>query len=387
MYSSPPARGSRAVPAFVLLLAAACGPSDQGAIGPLTRTYYVAAEEVVWDYTPAGRNLITDADWDDVQRPFVTAGDMHVGHLARKAIYREYTDSTFTTLKPRPAEWEHLGIMGPLLRGVVGDTIRVVFLNRASFPASMHPHGVFYLKDSEGAPYADGTDAAAKLDDGVTPGTQHTYLWPVPERAGPSHNESSTAFWMYHSHTSEVGDVNAGLIGPMIITARAQARADATPTDVDRELIVGFLEFDETNSTLWEENLRTYGKPPAVLKPDLVFGERTVGPESQYAFKETLNGLQYGNTSGLTMREGERVRWYLMASTNFEMHSPHWHGNTVQAAHMTTDVAALLPMGMLVADMVPDNPGRWLFHCHVSAHLLMGMEATYEVLPRAVAAR
>jgi FtsP/CotA-like multicopper oxidase with cupredoxin domain len=112
-----------------------------------------------------------------------------------------------------------------------------------------------------------------------------------------------------------------------------------------------------------------------------------VGPESQYAFKETLNGLQYGNTSGLTMREGERVRWYLMASTNFEMHSPHWHGNTVQAAHMTTDVAALLPMGMLVADMVPDNPGRWLFHCHVSAHLLMGMEATYEVLPRAVAAR
>ena len=278
MRSSPPARGSRAVPVFVLLLAAACGPSGQGAARPMTRTYYVAAEEVEWDFTPSGRNLISNADWDEVQRPFVTAGDMHVGHLARKAIYREYTDSTFSTLKPRPAEWEHLGIMGPLLRGVVGDTIRVVFLNRATFPASMHPHGVFYLKDSEGAPYADGTDAAAKLDDGVTPGAQHIYIWPVPERAGPSHDEGSTAFWMYHSHTSEVGDVNAGLIGPMIITARAKARPDATPTDVDRELIVGFLEFDETNSTLWEENLRTYGKPPAVLKPDLVFGERQRGP-------------------------------------------------------------------------------------------------------------
>jgi len=381
MRSSPQARVNRAVPAFVLLLAAACAPSGQGSARPMTRTYYVAAEEVEWDFTPSGRNLISNADWDDVQRPFVTAGDMHVGHLARKAIYREYTDSTFSTLKPRPAEWEHLGIMGPLLRGVVGDTIRVVFLNRASFPASMHPHGVFYLKDSEGAPYADGTDAAAKLDDGVTPGTQHIYIWPVPERAGPSHSEGSTAFWMYHSHTNEVGDVNAGLVGPMIVTARAQAREDATPTDVDRELIVGFLEFDETNSTLWEENLRTYGKPPAALKPDLVFGERSVGPESQYAFKETLNGLLYGNTPGLSMREGERVRWYLMASTNFEMHSPHWHGNTVQAAHMTTDVAALLPMGMLVANMVPDNPGRWLFHCHVAPHLLMGMEATYEVLP------
>lgn len=365
----------------LLLTLAACNGAGGGAGAPRTRTYYVAADEVVWDYAPAGKSLISNAEWNDVQRPFMTAGDMHVGRLARKAIYREYTDSTFATLKPRPAEWDHLGIMGPLLRAVVGDTIRVVFLNRASFPASMHPHGVFYLKDSEGAPYEDGTAPADRVDDGVPTGVQHIYTWPVPERAGPTHEQGSTAFWMYHSHTDEVGDVNAGLIGPMIITARNQARADATPTDVDRELVVGFLEFDETNSTLWEENLRTYGNPPTDLKVDMVFGERTIGPESQFAFKETLNGFLYGNTKGLTMRVGDRVRWYLMASTNFEMHAPHWHGNTVVAEHMRTDVAGLLPMGMLVADMVPDNPGKWLFHCHVAPHLLMGMEATYDVLP------
>lgn len=360
--------------ALVLLLAG-CTPATT----PQTRTYYVAAEEVTWDYAPADRSLISGEPWNDIQRPFVTAGDRHVGRLARKAVYREYTDSTFTTLKPRPAEWEHLGIMGPLLRAVVGDTIRVVFLNRASFPASMHPHGVFYLKDSEGAPYEDGTEAEARRDDGVPPGSSHTYTWPVPARAGPTHGEGSTAFWMYHSHTTEVEDVNAGLIGPMIITTRARARADATPDDVDRELVVGFLEFDETNSTLWEQNLRTYGKLPAGFKPDLVFGVREVGPETQFGFKETLNGFYYGNTPGLTMRQGERVRWYLMASTNFEFHAPHWHGNVVEAMHMRTDVAGLLPMGMVVANMVPDNPGRWLFHCHVSNHLLMGMEATYTV--------
>jgi manganese oxidase len=278
-----------ASPLVLLLLATACGPSGGGTTAPMTRTYYVAADEVVWDFAPSGRNLIADADWSDVQRPFVTAGDMHVGRVAKKAIYREYTDSTFTTLKPRPPEWEHLGILGPLLRAVVGDTIRVVFRNNASFAASMHPHGVFYQKDSEGAPYADGSDSTSRLDDGVAPGGTHVYLWPVPERAGPSHAEGSTAFWMYHSHTHEVEDVNAGLIGPMIVTARAHGRADASPDDVDRELVVGFLEFDETNSTLWEENLRTYGKLPAKFKPDLVFGERQVGPESQFGFKETLN--------------------------------------------------------------------------------------------------
>jgi manganese oxidase len=386
MRSSHPARfGS--VLFLPLLLAVGCGPSGGGAVAPRTRTYYVAADEVVWDYTPLGKNGITDAAWNELQRPIVEAGALHLGHLARKAVYREYTDSTFTTLKPRPPEWEHLGILGPLLRAVVGDTIQVVFKNQASFPASMHPHGVFYLKNSEGAPYADGTSGGDVEDDGVAPGATHVYLWPVPERAGPAHGEGSTALWMYHSHTHEVDDVNAGLIGPMIVTAREFARADATPTDVDRELIVGFLEFDETNSTLWETNLRTYGKPPKVIKSDLVFGERSVGPESQYAFKESMNGFIYGNGGGLTMHVGDRVRWYLLASTNFEIHSPHWHGNTVVAEHMRTDVAALNPMGMLVADMVPDNPGTWLFHCHVAPHLLMGMEATYEVLPRNGAGR
>jgi len=363
---------------ITLLLGACQGGSG---LAPMTRTYYVAAEEVVWDYAPSNRDLIKNADWDSISKPFVTAGDMHVGRLAKKAIYREYTDSTFTTLKDRPAEWEHLGIMGPLLRGVVGDTIRVVFLNRTSFPTSMHPHGVFYNKDSEGAPYEDGTDPSAKLDDGVTPGTTHVYVWPVRERAGPTKAQGSTAFWMYHSHTTEVDDVNAGLIGPMVVTARGMARADAAPTDVDRELVVGFLEFDETNSTLWEENLRAYGKPPKEIKPDLTFGIRAVGPETQYGFKETMNGFFYGNTPGLTMRQGARVRWYLMASTNFEFHAPHWHGNVVESMHMNTDVVGLLPMGMVVADMVPDNPGTWLFHCHVSEHLLMGMEATYRVVP------
>ena len=76
-----------------------------------------------------------------------------------------------------------------------------------------------------------------------------------------------------------------------------------------------------------------------------------------------------------------------MANTNFEIHAPHWHGNVVDINSMRTDVATLLPMGMLVADMRPDNPGQWLFHCHVADHLRMGMQSTYTVGPVAVASR
>lgn len=68
-----------------------------------------------------------------------------------------------------------------------------------------------------------------------------------------------------------------------------------------------------------------------------------------------------------------------MGNPNFEVHAPHWHGNTVVANNMRTDVVGLLTMGMVVADMVPDNPGTWLFHCHVKEHTLGGMMAHYRV--------
>ena len=34
---------------------------------------------------------------------------------------------------------------------------------------------------------------------------------------------------------------------------------------------------------------------------------------------------------------------------------------------------------MVVADMVPDNPGIWLFHCHVNDHITAGMLTRYQV--------
>jgi hephaestin len=64
-----------------------------------------------------------------------------------------------------------------------------------------------------------------------------------------------------------------------------------------------------------------------------------------------------------------------------DLHTPHWHGNTVIAAGMRTDAVTLLPASMVVADMVPDNPGIWLFHCHVSDHITAGMQTRYQVLP------
>jgi FtsP/CotA-like multicopper oxidase with cupredoxin domain len=185
---------------------------------------------------------------------------------------------------------------------------------------------------------------------------------------------------MYHSHVHDTADVNAGLEGPMIISARGKTRPDASPKDVDREVVVAFAEIDENESVHFPHNLRAYAGTPDSVKVDTVFGVPQVRRFAQYYFRESINGFLFGNGPMITMRKGEHVRWYVMATTNFEMHAPHWHGNVVEIGHMRTDVASLTPMEMVTADMVPDNPGVWLFHCHLGNHLLMGMQTRYTVL-------
>ena len=77
------------------------------------------------------------------------------------------------------------GDLGPLIRAEVGDTIRIVFRNNATRPYSMHPHGVFYRKDSEGLAYLDGTTGADRLDDAVAPHGTHIYVGAFPNARGP----------------------------------------------------------------------------------------------------------------------------------------------------------------------------------------------------------
>jgi FtsP/CotA-like multicopper oxidase with cupredoxin domain len=179
---------------------------------------------------------------------------------------------------------------------------------------------------------------------------------------------------MYHSHVDEVNDVNTGPIGPIVVTAKGMANPDGSPKDVDREIFAMFAEFDESSSRYLPVNIGDPRINPRHLKP--------VGP---FLFDEefwTINGLSYGNLPIPDMRVGQKVRWYLLSTmSDFDFHAPHWHGQTVVMDGMRTDLAQLSPMGMLVADMTPDNPGTWLFHCHINVHLAGGMEARYRVNP------
>jgi manganese oxidase len=335
--------------------------------GSQVRTYYIAADEVIWNYAPKGNNLT------GTPGPELEGGSAL--SIFRKAIYREYTDASFQTLKPRPPEWEHLGILGPLIRAEVGDVIRVTFRNNTKIFCSMHPHGLGYDKESEGALYSDNSSAQAKKGDAVPPGQTYTYTWTVPERAGPAEGDGSTILWTYHSHFVEPREMNTGLLGPIIISRKGSAKPDGTAKDVDREFIVAFAVFDETESWFFEANTTSHRK----YMPGLKFTDPTF--RQQY-LRYSMNGLIEGNMPVMKMHAGEHVRWYLFANSNEDdVHTPHWHGQTVLFQGMRTDMVHLEPMMMVIADMVPDNVGVWLFHCHVNEHIEGGMQALFSVIP------
>lgn len=331
-----------------------------------TRRYYIAAEDTLWDFAPRGREEMCGGPLP----PQLTRS-----RRTGKIRYVQYTDASFTArVIPDPM----LGIMGPALRGVVGEFLAVTFLNRTTQPLSLHPHGVKYDKDSEGAYYlpAPGRGAA------VAPKATFTYVWHLDEASGPLPDEPSSKAWLYHSHVAGDDEINLGLMGAIIVTDPARARPDGTPRDVDREFASLFLIFDESDIGEAAREAAEYGLPPPTGDAAMSWSEmqQAVEQGARYA----INGYVFGNHPTFQMNEGERTRWYLFGlGSELDLHTAHWHGlRVLENGRRRTDVIELLPASMKVADALADNPGTWLFHCHVAEHMKEGMFAQLVIHPR-----
>jgi manganese oxidase len=365
-----------------------------------THHYYIAAEPDQWDFMPSGNDPICG---------MTPSADVLARHLVQKARYFQYTDATFTVRVPQAPR---AGILGPILRGVVGEYLEITFLNRTALPLSMHPHGAKYDKDSEGSYYGGNNGSKTPpssnkaqrpgLGAAIGPNARFTYVWYLDADSGPLPTEPSSKGWLYHSHVGGEGEINMGLEGCIIVTDPKRARPDGTPNDVDREMPALFLIFNESQT---DPEAREHaaagggGQSLNNLISGLALGNGQKTPATGAALsnaaasaldlreegqRHTINGYIYGNLPGLEMNEGERVRWYLFGlGSETDLHTPHWHGlRVVEEGVRRTDTVELLPASMKVADMVADNPGDWLFHCHVAEHMANGMFALVTVYPK-----
>eukprot|EP00794_Sanderia_malayensis_P014203 gene14203-15685_t len=340
----------------------------------LERVYYIAAVDVEWDYAPTGLNamngisLDNDPDASVFTKKSIVKDQERIGKVYKKTVYREYTNATFSEQKPQD---KHLGILGPVIKGEMGDLITVYFKNMAKRNFSVHPHGVFYKKSSEGAMYVDNTSGRDKMDDDVMPGTTYKYEWAVKEENSPRPGDDACIPWLYHSHIQPVHDINTGTVGILLTCKKGSLDAHGNRKDVNKEFYVLASVFDENKSWYLDDNLiQNNIQPLSVNKEDDGFKESNL--------MHAMNGIFYGNLQGLDVCLGDKVVWYVANLGNeVDMHITTFHGNTLISDHHRTDELSVFPARSVVATMEVTNPGVWMFSCQVADHFSGGMFTTY----------
>ncbi|KAM9385764.1 ceruloplasmin [Pholidichthys leucotaenia] len=340
-------------------------------VSGMRREYFIMIEEMSWDYAPTGMNVIQNRTLqeDAEAAVFLIRGPQRIGAIYKKAVYKQYTDSTFRTEVLKP-EW--LGYLGPVLMAEVGDTVIVHLRNEASRPYSIHPHGLNYSKGNEGALYPDDTGPELKQDDAVAPHGTVIYEWTLTESHGPVSGDGNCMTRFYHSHVNTPKDTNSGLIGPLVICNRGTLDVHGD-SSADYMYALLFMVSDENFSWYLDENIRTYITNPA---RDLKDDEDFIESNKMHG----INGFLYGNLPGLSMCQGNKIHWHLFALGNeVDMHSVHFHGQILTAQNHHTDTVSLFPGSSTVAEMVADNTGHWLLTCTVNDHLMAGMQARFEI--------
>jgi hypothetical protein len=227
--------------------------------------------------------------------------------------------------------WTYNGtVPGPLIRVTEGDRVRVILQNDLPEPTSIHWHGI---------PVPNAMDGVTP----IPPGQSFTYEFTAP----------SAGSFMYHSHINSDRQVMVGLYAPLIVDPRIP---ETEPPAVDVSWMLSEWRIGPAG--------RTYpAMPMAGMEPNFF----------------TINGKAYPETPTITVKRGERVRIRLAGIGQFT-HPMHLHGMNFKVVAL--DGVPLLPEQQVVRNTIPinpgelvdiefvaDNPGEWMFHCHVLHHV------------------
>lgn len=337
----------------------------------------------------------------DVSPRASSAGANQFGTNWLKALYRGYTDQSFSQYSEQPP---YQGTQGPTIRGEVGDMIEIMFVNkmRKNY-ATMHSMGLDYTKHSEGADYPNTTtpdasntlsrtNAVPPIQAGIAPQGCVVYKWLVSDSAGPNPSQPARTH-SYHSYVSLEQDSNAGLIGPTIVYRKGEM---AKTMASYREIPLLYMIYNEANSFLSASNaaalLRnsTQTTTPSqsstenfpsgntsIWLPQLTNLLSAANFPSAPSFY-TMNGYIFANNPIFDMCLDDKVIWYVNAY-GAASHVFHMHGNGVSYLG-NSEYAVSINDGVgktLVMDAVGE--GIWQVICHVDNHHAMGMMSNYRV--------
>uniref|UniRef100_A0A8C8DPK6 Coagulation factor V n=1 Tax=Oryzias sinensis TaxID=183150 RepID=A0A8C8DPK6_9TELE len=319
--------------------------------GPNTKTYFIAAEEVEWDYAGQGQSKHGTDTWFCYLYRRPEKNQLYGPETKfTKVIFRGYLDSDFSTPDIRGELDEHLGILGPVIKAEVGQTIMVVFRNRANRPYSIHPNG---------------------YDNEVLPNTTFTYIWKASTDAGPGPEDSNCRTWAYYSGVNPEKDIHSGLIGPLLVCREGTLDKQ----EDSREFTLLFMTFDESQSWYYNQNFELLQRKSrrrfldASLKENLKF--------------HSINGIIF-NLKGLRMYTDQLVYWHLLnMGSSKDFQSVHFHGQTFitkKTKSYRQAVYPLLPGSFATLEMYPSKPGLWQLETEIGLIQQKGMQTLFLVL-------
>lgn len=206
-------------------------------------------------------------------------------------------------------------VPGPLLRVTEGDRLRLVFKNELPEPTVVHFHGPILPNSQDGVP--DVTQPV------IQPGETYEYEFTV--------RPSGT--FMYHTHFNSAIQESKGLYGILQVDPKG-----FVPT-YDREY---FQIISEMGGFF------------------------------------VINGKAFPSTEPIEAKLGERVRIRLINLGQMS-HPFHSHGFAtrvvatdgypVEGPALIKDTVNIGPGERYDLEFVADNPGTWVYHCHILSHV------------------
>ena len=289
-------------------------PTPQPAPGGQVREYWVQARSIRWDIAPK--------KVDEWMKHRIG------GRTTFRALVYQQMGPGFTNAIGKA------GMPGPTLEAEVGDLLVVHFRNadtRLNQAVTMHPHGVKYNPEYDGAYMGDHTRAGGF----IAPGEEFTYRWEC--------TPDSVGVWPYHDHgPNHTLNTMRGLLGAIIVREKGAKKPDV------------------------EHVLMMHSFAPQVTRLPRLF--------------HAVNGRSgAGNTPTIQAKVGQDVAIHVTGfDSNF--HTFHLHGHRWKdPAGTLVDNPGFGPNEMVTARFTEDNPGRWLYHCHVFSHQDVGMAGWYVV--------
>nr|8FDG_A Chain A, Coagulation factor V [Homo sapiens] len=311
--------------------------------------YFIAAEEVIWDYAP-----VIPANMDKKYRSqHLDNFSNQIGKHYKKVMYTQYEDESFTKHTVNPNMKED-GILGPIIRAQVRDTLKIVFKNMASRPYSIYPHGVTFspYEDEVNSSFTSGRNNT--MIRAVQPGETYTYKWNILEFDEPTENDAQCLTRPYYSDVDIMRDIASGLIGLLLIckSRSLDRRGIQRAADIEQQAV--FAVFDENKSWYLEDNINKFCEnPDEVKRDDPKFYESNI--------MSTINGYVPESITTLGFCFDDTVQWHFCSvGTQNEILTIHFTGHSFIYGKRHEDTLTLFPMRGESVTVTMDNVGTWM---------------------------